>query len=60
MVDEMGHAIIIDFDSCQKEGCELGVKAGTRGWSMEGSEYAFGLLKLREHMLECSNNGVTP
>lgn len=61
MVDEMDNAVIIDFDSCQQEGCKLGLKAGTRGWSMEGSEYAsfendtFGLSRLREYMFTCSN-----
>lgn len=59
MVDEMDHPILIDFDSCQQEGQRLGLKAGTRGWSMEGSEHArfendfFGLSKVREHMYAC-------
>lgn len=56
MIDDMDQPILIDFDSCQRQGQKLGIKAGTRGWSIEGSEYAlfendfFGLSRLREHM----------
>lgn len=32
--------IIIDFDSCRREGEELGLKAGTRGWTNEGFKVA--------------------
>lgn len=64
MVDEMDHAVIIDFDSCQHEGRKL-VKGGTIGWSMEEMEKmgysrfendAFGLSKIRELLLTSSND----
>ncbi|KFX90176.1 hypothetical protein O988_08309 [Pseudogymnoascus sp. VKM F-3808] len=32
--------IIIDFDSCRREGEELGLKAGTRGWTSEDFKVA--------------------
>lgn len=32
--------VIIDFDSCKREGDELGLKAGTYGWSLEDEECA--------------------
>jgi serine/threonine protein kinase len=32
--------IIIDFDSCRREGEELGLKAGTRGWTNEDFKVA--------------------
>ncbi len=35
MLDTNGKPIIIDFDSCQKVGEQLGLKAGTEGW-MDG------------------------
>ncbi len=46
--------IIIDFDSCRREGDKLGFKAGTRGWTDEGFKFArrendqYGLLKLQD------------
>lgn len=40
LVVEMDHAILINFDSGQQGGRKLGVKASTRGPSMEGSECA--------------------
>jgi serine/threonine protein kinase len=49
--------VIIDFDSCKREGDELGLKAGTSGWELEGIIYAkpendyFGLSKIREIMM---------
>jgi serine/threonine protein kinase len=49
--------VIIDFDSCKREGDELGIKAGTSGWAMEGIIYArpesdcFCLSKTREFMM---------
>jgi serine/threonine protein kinase len=33
-------AVIIDFDSCKREGDKLGSKAGTDGWTLDGQEYA--------------------
>lgn len=50
--------MIIDFDSCMKEGEKLGLKRGTVGWEMEGAVYAmpendhFGLSKIREFLME--------
>lgn len=58
MVDGNDRAIIIDFDTCYRNGQKLGHKAGTWGWFMEGTEYAkfandfYGLSKLRDYMLE--------
>lgn len=40
MIDREDNPIIIDFDSCQSEGERLGLKAGTRGWAIEGSTIA--------------------
>lgn len=56
MLDEKDNPCIIDFDSCQFQGQKLGLKGGTRGWTMEGEAYAslendfFGLARLRELM----------
>jgi serine/threonine protein kinase len=33
-------AIIVDFDSCKKEGDKLGSKTGTHGWTLDDVEYA--------------------
>ena len=33
-------AVIIDFDSCKREGDELGSKAGTDGWTLDSQDYA--------------------
>src|SRR5579862_4452345 len=32
--------VIVDFDSCRREGETLGLKAGTRGWTREEFEFA--------------------
>ena len=32
--------VIIDFDSCKREGDKLGSKAGTDGWTLDGQDYA--------------------
>lgn len=32
--------VIIDFDSCKREGHELGSKAGTDGWTLDGQDHA--------------------
>jgi serine/threonine protein kinase len=32
--------VIIDFDSCKREGDELGSKAGTDGWTLNGQDHA--------------------
>ncbi|RDA87713.1 hypothetical protein CP532_1784 [Ophiocordyceps camponoti-leonardi (nom. inval.)] len=32
--------IIIDFDSCKREGAKLGSKIGTDGWTLDGEGYA--------------------
>ncbi|KAF1841497.1 uncharacterized protein K460DRAFT_168453 [Cucurbitaria berberidis CBS 394.84] len=34
------NAVIIDFDSCKKEGDKLGTKIGTHGWTLDDVEYA--------------------
>ncbi|KFZ06131.1 hypothetical protein V501_07700 [Pseudogymnoascus sp. VKM F-4519 (FW-2642)] len=41
--------IIIDFDSCRREGEHLGVKAGTRGWTRE--EFKFATTEIDEYGL---------
>jgi hypothetical protein len=55
--------IIIDFDSCKLVGEKLGVKAGTIGWIIAGSEYAtrendlFGISKLQEFVkVDCDKD----
>lgn len=35
VVMDEDNLVIVDFDSCQKEGEKLGIKAGTRGWTNE-------------------------
>lgn len=35
MVDDRDNSIISDFDSCRREGEELGTEAGTSGWTKE-------------------------
>lgn len=37
---EGGAAVLIDFDSCKKEGDKLGAKAGTEEWTRDEGEYA--------------------
>jgi serine/threonine protein kinase len=32
--------VIIDFDSCKRQGQELGLKGGTNGWAREGITHA--------------------
>lgn len=55
--------VIIDFDSCKREGEKLGLKLGTFGWAMEGVDYAtpqndyFGLSKIREALVEEEERG---
>ncbi|KAI1318033.1 kinase-like domain-containing protein [Xylariaceae sp. FL0255] len=50
--------VIIDFDSCKREGDELGSKAGTHGWTPEGESHSrrendlYSLSKLRVALLE--------
>ncbi|KAG6308709.1 hypothetical protein E4U44_007441 [Claviceps purpurea] len=56
MLDETDHPVIIDFDSWQQNGQELGTKKGSRGWSIEEEEYArfendfYSLSKIREFL----------
>jgi serine/threonine protein kinase len=33
-------AVIIDFESCKKQGEKLGAKGGTPGWDLADAEYA--------------------
>ncbi|KAG5967436.1 hypothetical protein E4U56_000890 [Claviceps arundinis] len=58
LFDELDRPVIIDFDSWQREGQELGEpgKAGTPGWWIDGTRCAqfendfYGLSKLREFL----------
>jgi serine/threonine protein kinase len=57
MVDSDGsNPVIIDFDSCKREGQGLGVKGGTDGWVAEGITHAnrqndfYGLSKIKEFL----------
>lgn len=58
MVDDCDRSVIIDFDASYHHGEKLGLKAGTWGWFIAGTEFAryendfFGLAKLREYMLK--------
>ncbi len=53
-------SIIIDFDSCKREGDRLGPKAGTVSWAKDGSGFArrendfYSISKIRESLLETS------
>lgn len=57
MIDKRDNPVIIDFDSCQREGAKLGLKAGTVGWAMKDPAYAtrqndfFGLSKIRNLLM---------
>jgi serine/threonine protein kinase len=50
--------IIVDFDSCRREGEELGLKAGTRGWKSEDFKLArrendqYGLSKIKKILFQ--------
>jgi serine/threonine protein kinase len=50
--------VIIDFDSCRRQGQELGLKGGTKGWALEGVTHAeydndlYGLDKIREFLMQ--------
>lgn len=52
--------IIIDFDSCRREGEHLGLKAGTRGWTREDFKFAtpeidqYGLSMIKDFL--CSDH----
>lgn len=56
-----GDPVIIDFDSCKKEGQELGLKRGTVGWCAEQMDYAtrdndrHGISKIREFLMKGGN-----
>lgn len=59
MVDGDGATpVIIDFDSCRREGEKLGLKWGTRGWAKEGITHAnrendlYGLAKIKEFLMK--------
>ncbi len=49
--------VIIDFDSCKREGNKLGSKAGTDGWALDGTNYArrendlYGFTKIRDALM---------
>ncbi|CCE34228.1 uncharacterized protein CPUR_08160 [Claviceps purpurea 20.1] len=61
MFDELDRAVIIDFDSWQKNGQEFGRSKGTSGWMIEGAEYSlfendiFGLSKMQEYIYNPSS-----
>ena len=66
MVDVDGsNPVIIDFDSCRREGQELGLKWGTPFFAMEDMTHAtrendfYGLAKIREFLMEnyCGEQG---
>ncbi|KAK3391220.1 kinase-like domain-containing protein [Podospora didyma] len=50
--------VIIDFDSCKREGDELGSKAGTDGWTLNGQDQAlrendlYSLSKIRAALMK--------
>ncbi|PUU77425.1 serine/threonine-protein kinase-like protein [Tuber borchii] len=50
--------VIVDFDSCRREGEKLGIKGGTWGWTNEDFEFArpendeYGLSKIRDFLLQ--------
>ncbi|KAI0397290.1 kinase-like domain-containing protein [Xylariaceae sp. FL0594] len=52
--------VIIDFDSCKREGEKLGSKVGSYGWTLDGDDYAkrendlYSLQKIREALMEDS------
>lgn len=52
------HPVIIDFDSCKREGSKLGPKMGSHGWTIDGEEYAkrdndfYSLCKIRAALLK--------
>ncbi|EFW22500.1 conserved hypothetical protein [Coccidioides posadasii str. Silveira] len=63
IMDKRDNPVIIDFDSCQREGAQLGLKAGTVGWAMEDTVYAiwqndfFGLSKIQEILMGGEEKG---
>ncbi|KAK8076089.1 hypothetical protein PG994_003361 [Apiospora phragmitis] len=58
MFDEDDNPIIIDFDSCKREGEELGLKGGTEGWTLHASQIAapendlYALERIEEHLAQ--------
>ena len=50
--------VIVDFDSCQRNGEKLGIKGGTLDWTREDFEFArpendeYGLSKIRDFLLQ--------
>ncbi|KAJ4864110.1 protein kinase domain-containing protein [Trichoderma breve] len=60
-------AVIIDFDSCKREGEELGLKRWTVGWALDNQDYArrendvYSFSKIEEALLEdASSPAQTP
>ena len=56
VMDHGDTPVIVDFDSCRRNGEELGPKRGTWGWTNEDSEFArpendeYGLSKIRDFL----------
>jgi serine/threonine protein kinase len=63
MLDVNDNPIIIDFDSCVREGEELD-KCGTFGWCLDGMEFGsrendyYGLKKIEEYLVKASQEDV--
>ncbi|KAG6110890.1 hypothetical protein E4U13_005176 [Claviceps humidiphila] len=66
MLDEMDRPVIIDFDSWQQNGQELGTKKGSPGWWKEDSKHAlfendmFSLSKIQEFVCASSASSRDP
>ncbi|KAK7990364.1 hypothetical protein PG990_014644 [Apiospora arundinis] len=62
IVDEDDNPIIIDFDSCKREGEKLGLKAGTEGWTLDASQTAapendlYALERIEEYLAQFQCN----
>ncbi|KAG5959263.1 hypothetical protein E4U56_005062 [Claviceps arundinis] len=66
MLDEMDRPVIIDFDSWQQNGQELGIKKGSPGWWKEDSKHAlfendyFSLSKIKEFLFALASSSWDP
>lgn len=61
IVMDRDNPVIVDFDTCRREGQTLGSKAGTRGWTSENFYFIshennqYGLSKIREFLSQTKN-----